>query len=67
MRNDQHQYLTNLDTATERYTLVHPFGEGWFARMETKMADGTWHTAWYSETFPNQYGARKALTDAFGL
>lgn len=67
MRHDHHEYLTNLDTATERYTLVHPHGEGWYARMETKMTDTTWHTAWYSETYPNQAGARMALTEAFGL
>lgn len=67
MRNDHHEYLTNLDTDTERYTLVHRSDEGWFARMETKMEDGSWHKAWFSEEFPNQHGARLAITEAFGI
>ena len=67
MQNDHYEYLTNLDTKTERYTLVHRSGQGWFSRMETLMADGSWHKAWYSEMFPNQLGARKAITEAFGL
>lgn len=58
---DHHIFLTNLDTDTERYVLVHPSRKGWHAEMRTLMADGSWHRAWYSETYPNQAGARNAI------
>jgi hypothetical protein len=67
MQNDHYEYLTSLDTDTERYSLVHGSGQGWSARMEILMADGSWHKAWYSETFPNQRGAREAIAQAFGI
>lgn len=67
MREDRFEFLKDLDTETERYTLVHNFRSGWFAKMETKMADGTWHKAWFSETYPNQAGARLAIKNTFGI
>jgi len=67
MRTDHFEYLTSIDTKTERYTLVHRSGEPWFAQMETKMVDGSWHCAWMSEAYLNQAGARQAITEAFGL
>jgi hypothetical protein len=67
MRNDHYEFLTILDTETERYSLVHLYRRGWFAQMETLMGDGTWHRAWYSEEFPNQAGAHLAIRNAFGL
>lgn len=67
MRQDRFHYLRQIDTETERYTLVHRAGEGWFGRMQTLMMDGSWHQAWTSETYPNGRGARDAIRNAFGL
>jgi hypothetical protein len=67
MRVDRYEYLTNLDTETERYSLVHRSGDGWFARRESLLVNGEWRQDWYSETFPNQVGARTAINQAFGL
>ena len=64
--SEKRYLVKSISNDTQRFILAHDF-IGWHAEAQALCGDGSWLRTWYSDTFPNQLGARQAITWAFGV
>jgi len=60
--------VNSISDSNVRYLLLYAKTlQQWSAAKEVMCDDGMWHTAWFSDPYPNQLGARNAITIYHGV